>query len=223
MPVSCYLVVHPKGTLIFDTGLGDRLIGLPPYLAKRGTMTQVVLKTLRSQLTEIGYVPETISYLALSHMHFDHVGNANDFVGPATTWLVTEGRARGNVRRQRRSADDQSFVRRTEDYKSQLLDGDHDLFGDGSVVIVSTPGHTVGHQALFLNLPKTGPIVISGDLYHYASERTLNRMPDRERAAGTPESRTKVDALLKQRSAALWIGHDFTEFAKLKKSPEYYQ
>ena len=51
-------------------------------------MSQVVLKTLSSQMAEVGYTPDQIKYLVLSHMHFDHVGNANDFAGPATTWLV---------------------------------------------------------------------------------------------------------------------------------------
>jgi len=97
------------------------------------------------------------------------------------------------------------------------------VFGDGTVVIKSTPGHTVGHQVLFVKLPKTGPIVLSGDLYHYSGERTLNRMPDREKTAGTPESRSKIEALVKETGAQLWIGHDIVGFAKLKKSPEYYE
>jgi len=90
------------------------------------------------------------------------------------------------------------------------------------VVIKSTPGHTVGHQVLFVKLPKTGPIVLSGDLYHYPGERTLNRMPDREKTAGTPESRAKIEALVRESGAQLWIGHDIQTFATLKKSPEYY-
>ena len=89
-------------------------------------------------------------------------------------------------------------------------------------MIKSTPGHTVGHQVLFVKLPKTGPIVLSGDLYHYPGERTLNRMPDREKTAGTPESRAKIEALVKETGAQLWIGHDIAGFGKLKKSPEYY-
>ena len=106
---------------------------------------------------------------------------------------------------------------------TRLLNGDHDVFGDGTVVIKATPGHTVGHQVLFLKLPKTGPIVLSGDLYHYPAERTLGRMPDREKTAGTAESRAKVEALLKETGAQLWVGHDIVGFAKLKKSPEYYE
>ena len=224
MSVPCFLVVHANGALIFDTGLGDKLVGRPPYLTKRGaSMSQVVLKTLSSQMAEVGYAPDKIKYLVLSHMHFDHVGNANDFAGPATTWLVQK------VERDAMFGDNVPPQAINPDYaalknaKTQLLNGDHDVFGDGTVVIESTPGHTVGHQVLFVKLPKTGPVVLSGDLYHYPGERTLNRMPDREKTAGTPESRARVEALVKETGAQLWIGHDIAGFAKLKKSPEYYE
>jgi N-acyl homoserine lactone hydrolase len=223
MSVSCFLVAHPGGALIFDTGLGDKLVGRPPYLTRRGaTTSQVVLKTLSGQLAEVGYAPDRIRYLVLSHMHFDHVGNANDFAGPSTTWLVQK------VERDAMFGDTVQPQAINPDYlalknaKTQLLNGDHDVFGDGTVVIKSTPGHTVGHQVLFVKLPTTGPVVLSGDLYHYPGERTLNRMPDREKTAGTPESRAKIDALVKETGAQLWIGHDIAGFAKLKKSPEYY-
>jgi glyoxylase-like metal-dependent hydrolase (beta-lactamase superfamily II) len=223
MSVACFLVVHPQGALLFDTGLGDKLVGRPPYLTRRGpTTSQVVLKTLSGQLAEIGYTPDKVRYLALSHMHFDHVGNANDFAGPATTWLVQK------VERDAMFGENVAAAAINPDYaalrnaKTELLAGDRDVFGDGTVVIKSTPGHTVGHQVLFVKLPKTGVVVLSGDLYHYPGERTLNRMPDREKTAGTPESRAKIEALIRDNGAQLWIGHDIQTFATLKKSPEYY-
>jgi N-acyl homoserine lactone hydrolase len=224
MSVPCFLVVHPSGTLIFDTGLGDKLVGRPPYLTRRGaSMSQVVLKTLSSQMAEVGYAPDQIKYLVLSHMHFDHVGNANDFAGPATTWLVQ------SVERDAMFGDQVAATAINPDYaalrhaRTQLLTGDHDVFGDGTVVVKSTPGHTVGHQVLVVKLAKTGTVVLSGDLYHYPQERTLNRMPDREKTAGTPQSRATIEALVKAAGAQLWIGHDIVTFATLKKSPEYYE
>lgn len=223
MPVSCYLVVHPKGTLIFDTGLGDKLAGRPPYLTRRGTMNQVVVQTMSSQLAEIGYAPEKITYLVLSHMHFDHVGNANAFAGAGTTWLVQKAEREamfGDAVPQESINPDYAALKNA---KTRLLEGDHDVFGDGSVAVVSAPGHTVGHQVLFVRLPKTGPLVLSGDLYHYPGERTLKRMPAREQQAGTPASRDKIETLIEQTGAQLWIGHDMAGFAKLKKSPEYYE
>ena len=223
MPVSCYLVVHPKGSLIFDTGLGDKLVGRPPYLTRRGTMNQVVLETMRSQLAEIGYTPGQITYLVLSHMHFDHVGNANDFAGSGTTWLVQKAEREamfGDAVPPEAINPDYAALKNA---RTRLLDGDHDVFGDGSVIVLSAPGHTVGHQVLFVRLPKMGPLILSGDLYHYPGERTLKRMPTREQQAGTPESRAKVEALIQQTGAQLWIGHDIAGFARLKKSPEYYE
>jgi glyoxylase-like metal-dependent hydrolase (beta-lactamase superfamily II) len=224
MSVACFLVVHPQGAVLFDTGLGDKLVGRPPYLTRRGpAMSQVVLKTLSGQLAEIGFTPEKVRYLVLSHMHFDHVGNANDFAGPSTTWLVQK------VERDAMFGENVAPAAINPDYamlrnaKTELLTGDRDVFGDGTVVIKSTPGHTVGHQVLFVKLPKSGPVVLSGDLYHDPGERTLNRMPDREKTAGTPESRAAIETLVREIGAQLWIGHDIQTFAKLKKSPEYYE
>jgi len=223
MSVACFLVVHPQGALLFDTGLGDKLVGRPPYLTRRGgSMSQVVLKTLSGQMAEVGFTPDKVRYLVLSHMHFDHVGNANDFAGPATTWLVQK------IERDAMFGENVAPAAINPDYaalrnaKTELLAGDRDVFGDGTVVIKSTPGHTVGHQVLFVKLPKTGPVVLSGDLYHYPGERTLNRMPDREKTAGTPESRAKIETLVRETGAKLWIGHDIQTFSTLKKSPEYY-
>jgi glyoxylase-like metal-dependent hydrolase (beta-lactamase superfamily II) len=103
------------------------------------------------------------------------------------------------------------------------LTGDYDVFGDGTVVIKSTPGRTPGHQCLFLKLGKTGPVVLSGDLYHYPAERTYGKMPPEEAAAGvTAASRAAMDQFLKQTGATLWIQHDLIVWRTLKKSPDYY-
>jgi len=100
---------------------------------------------------------------------------------------------------------------------------DHDVFGDGTVVIKFTPGHTPGHQSLFLKFAKTGPVVLSGDLYHYPEERTTGRFPtfefDKEQSG---KSRAMVDQFLKKTGAQLWIEHDLATNQKLKMSPGYY-
>lgn len=88
MPVTCYLVMHPKGVLLFDTGLSDRLIGRPVYENAIDGYGQIVTKTLLSQLADIGVAPSDINYLALSHSHFDHVGNISEF--PSATWLTSK-------------------------------------------------------------------------------------------------------------------------------------
>jgi glyoxylase-like metal-dependent hydrolase (beta-lactamase superfamily II) len=105
-----------------------------------------------------------------------------------------------------------------------LKEDEHDVFGDGTVVIKSAPGHTPGHQVLYLKLAKTGGVMLSGDLYHYPEERVLDRVPtfefDPER---TRASRVAIDAFLKKAGAQLWIQHDFNGNARLRKSPEFYE
>ena len=101
---------------------------------------------------------------------------------------------------------------------------DYDVFGDGTVVLKLTPGHTPGHQVLFVKLARTGPVVVSGDLYHYPEERVLNRIPtfDADQRQ-TAVSRAALDVFLKKAGAQLWIQHDFSANAKLKKAPNYYE
>ena len=138
LSVPCYLIEHPDGTLLWDAGLSDSLAEGSPHTQANGTVTTVTA-TLRAQLEELGYQPADITYLALSHLHYDHAGNANDFV--ASTWLVQRpeheaafGDAQGFF--------DRALYAELENSETMLLDGDHDVFGDGTVVIKSAPGHT---------------------------------------------------------------------------------
>ena len=103
-----------------------------------------------------------------------------------------------------------------------LTNADYDVFGDATVVIKSAPGHTPGHQVLALKLPKTGPVLIAGDLWHYAEERTASRPPqDEANKEQTMASRAAMEAYLKQSGAQLWIEHDPATFRRLKKAPDY--
>jgi glyoxylase-like metal-dependent hydrolase (beta-lactamase superfamily II) len=225
MPVPAFLIVHPKGTLLWDTGLGDHLIGRPSSERQRRTMVQVVTKALNGQLIAIGYTPGKITYLGLSHMHFDHVGNANDY--SSATWIVQKAE-RDSVWGPEplpAFADPASTAAfaRLKDSRTREVAGDHDVFGDGTVIIKSTPGHTPGHQSLFVKLPRTGPIVLSGDLYHHQAERTLKKMPALEAAAGvTAKSRARLEAFITATGAKLWIQHDPAMWSTLKKAPAFY-
>jgi glyoxylase-like metal-dependent hydrolase (beta-lactamase superfamily II) len=101
---------------------------------------------------------------------------------------------------------------------------DHDVFGDGTVVMKLAKGHTPGHQVLYVKLAKTGGVVLSGDLYHYPEERTLNRLPTFEfNVDQTRESRAALDAFLKKSGAQLWIQHDLAAMARTRKAPAYYE
>src|SRR5579871_4131077 len=195
MGVTCYLVVHPKGMLIFDTGLNDRLVGRPLYENVLEGYAQIKLNTLSGQLADIGVAPARIDYLVLSHYHWDHIGNAGDFA--ASTWLVYKGDRDRMFEKEARAYPWFNQYSALERSKTILLSGDHDVFGDGSVVVIATPGHTEGHCSLLVRLKNTGPVVLSGDLYHYAEERDLNRMPPEEKSTGTAQSRRKVEDLLR--------------------------
>jgi glyoxylase-like metal-dependent hydrolase (beta-lactamase superfamily II) len=104
-----------------------------------------------------------------------------------------------------------------------LNNEDHDVFGDGTVVIKTAPGHTPGHQMLFLKLKNFGPLLLAGDLYHLPEERTLDRVPTFDfDAAMTRQTRKQVEEFLRQSGAKLWIQHDAPTYAGLKKPPQYY-
>src|SRR5256885_2243658 len=155
MSVACYLVAHPRGTLLWDAGT------IPDELIKPGGATVVratVHKTLSGQLAEIGYKPADITYLALSHYHYDHSANANQFAG--STWLV-QGPERAAMFPDSPPANpiDPGVTAKfsaLKNSKTTILNGDHDQFGDGSVVSLSTPGHTPGHHPQFRRPSKVG-------------------------------------------------------------------
>ena len=229
MSVACYLVVHPRGTLIWDTGAVPDLEVRSENQRTRhrivltiGERYVTIAKSLKSQLGAAGYAPGDMTHLALSHYHYDHTANANEFV--SATWLVRQverdamfaekppdivQRATFNALR-----NSKTIVIKTDDY---------DVFRDGSVVIKWAPGHTPGHQMLFVKLARTGPVLLSGDLYHYPEERTLARVPTFEVDPDqTRRTRTAIEAFLKKSRAQLWIQHDFAANAALKKGPACY-
>lgn len=223
MSVPCFLVAHPKGTMMWDVGVvpdsdfkGD---GSP---VKQGFIE--VAKPLKPQLEALGYEPQDIEYLSFSHYHIDHTANANMFA--ASTWLVEQ------AERDIMFSDKPAPVRAEKNFsalkdaKTKIIpaDADYDVFGDGTVIIKPAQGHTPGHQVLFLKLPKTGPVLVAGDLYHYNEERNTDHVPNFEyNKEQSLANRAKIEAFLKQSHAQLWIEHDYTANAKLKKSPAYYE
>ncbi len=220
MGVTCYLVMHPKGMLLYDTGLNDRLVGRPLYENVLDGYGQIKFNTLSGQLADIGVTPANIDYLVLSHYHWDHIGNAGDFAG--STWLVYQGDRDHMFAAEARAQAWFNQYSALERSKTRVLSGDYDVFGDGTVVVLATPGHTEGHCSLLVRLKNTGPVVLSGDLYHYPEEHALGRMPDEEKTTGTVESRKKIEELLRRTGAQLWIGHSMEFFRTVRKSPSWY-
>jgi N-acyl homoserine lactone hydrolase len=222
MALPCYLVAHPKGTLIWDVG------AVPDSSFKPGGGPATLRyasapKALTVQLAEIGYAPADITYLSFSHFHWDHIGNANVFA--TATWLVRQLERDVMFSDPPSPRTEPAHYSALKNSKTVIVTKDeHDVFGDGTVVIKSTPGHSPDHLVLFLKLAKTGPILLSGDLYHYPEERALNRVPTTEfNVAQTVASRAAVEAFLKKTGAQLWIQHDFTANARLQKAPAFYE
>jgi N-acyl homoserine lactone hydrolase len=223
MVTPCFLIAHPRGTLMWDTGeITDSAFkdGVSPQKLNNYTVDRPLLP----QLAAIGYTPADITYLALSHYHGDHVANASHFA--KSTWIVQKGdrdailapRAAGS------RVPDPKFFEGLADAKAIVLNGeDRDVFGDGTVVIKSSPGHTPGHQSLFLKLANTGNVLLSGDLYHYPEEITYKKVPNFDTdGAQTAKSREKIEEFVKANHAQLWIQHDYTSGIKRKIAPAFY-
>lgn len=220
--VTSNLIVHPDGILLWEAGaVPDHELPADGSVYNEGA--SVVSKSLTSQLAEIGYTRDDIDFFAMSHLHSDHNGNANEFAG--ARWIVQKADrdmmfAGAPVRIM-----DASQFSELEHADTILLDNeDYDVFGDGSVRIISAPGHTPGHQVLLVNLDDYGPVLLAGDLYHYPEEITTGRFPTFEFDPSTSAiSRQKVQTLLQETGAEMWIGHDKTTHAKLKFAPAFYE
>jgi glyoxylase-like metal-dependent hydrolase (beta-lactamase superfamily II) len=217
--VVSYLIVHPKGTLMFDAGLFRDAA----FVGKSGPVVQgnsSASRPLLPQLAAVGYRPADVTYFALSHYHGDHTANASAFAG--STWIVQRLERESMFSDKTEIIDRENFSA-LKTAKAKVLDNeDLDVFGDGTVVVKSAPGHTPGHQVVFVKLAKRGPVVLAGDLYHYPEERATGRTPTFEfDRAQTLATRAKIDAFAKQTGAELWIEHDVPTHAKLPFAPAY--
>lgn len=220
MTVLTFLIVHPDGVLLWDTGLADRYAGRGPVVADNRGVKFLKNTTLMKQLAEIGYTPEMITHLTHSHAHLDHTGNSNAFAQTAV-WLVAE---------EERAAmfDSNPPPLGFEDYEqlrtaNTVLVGDnHDVFGDGTVVIKRAVGHTPGHSVLQVNLANSGPVILGGDLWHYPEELMLDVMPKAEETRGTPEARANIIALAKDLKAPIWTTHDREIYQNITRSPAFF-
>ena len=221
---SCYLIRHGKDLLLWESGVSDAIAAMPDGLTVgNGMLTLHVRKTLRSQLHELGIAPSQITQLGFSHFHGDHVGNANLFTS-ATLYVQRPEYEAAFGPDPGKFGYNPAFFNRLRDSNIVQLDGDHDLFGDGSVMILSTPGHTPGHQSLLVRLPKTGPVLLSGDAVHFRENWDNRRVParnfDKEQSLASMQ---KLADILEREHAQLWINHDKAQTDTLKHAPEFYE
>jgi N-acyl homoserine lactone hydrolase len=213
---NCYLLKHSQGWMLWDTGLADAIAAMPdgqkPADPKATHWFRP--KTLASQLEALGVKPSDIKFVAVSHTHPDHIGNVEMF--PQAMLYVQKAEydwpGANNAPRFK------------PEHSVTKLEGDKDIFGDGSVTILSTPGHTPGHQSLLVKLPKTGALLLSGDAVHFKSNWDNRGVPvGNTGQEQTKTSMEKVAGILAKEKATLWINHDKAQRDTLKMAPEFYE
>jgi N-acyl homoserine lactone hydrolase len=224
---TCWLIKHGSEWLLWDTGVPEAALNDP-----RGwsTLPKLIVyyleKTLTDQLAKIGLKPHDISRVAISHTHGDHIGNVGLFPNSAIllqraeySWITSGDGPNDNV--------DQLMALARKllgtPKNLQLIDGDTDVFGDGSVILVSTPGHTPGSQSLLVQLKNSGFIILSGDVVHLEENFEKNRVPSLNTdKAESIASMEKIRQMIATYKATLFINHDKKQTDRLKLLPEFY-
>ncbi len=212
---NCYLIRHTQGWLLWDTGVTDAIAAMPEGQAPADPrMTHWRRpKTLASQLDQLAVKPSDIKFLAISHTHPDHIGNVGLF--PTSMLLVQKAEYDWPT--------PLNIGRFKPEHPATKLEGDHDVFGDGSVIIIATPGHTPGHQSLLVKLPKTGAVLLTGDAVHFKDNWDNRGVPainfDKDK---TLASMQRIADVLTKEKAQLWINHDKMQRDGQKMAPDYY-
>jgi N-acyl homoserine lactone hydrolase len=216
----CFLIHHPKGWLLWDTGLGDNFAATKGGVDVMPGLHVTVPITLIEQLRSLSLTPKDVNYIAFSHFHFDHTGNANEF--PDSVWIINKQELAAALSPTPPPAEVPDTFSGYKTAKTQMIDGDYDVFGDGTVRILKAPGHTPGHQALELKLQKTGTVILSGDLYHLRANREFARVPGLNwNRADTLASMDRIEKIAKNTKARVVVQHDPQDFQALPKFPAY--
>jgi len=224
---TCWLVKHRSEWLLWDTGVPESALNDP-----RGwsTLPKLIVyhldRTLTDQLAEIGLKPDDIAHVAISHTHGDHIGNVGLF--PNSTilmqraeydWIHSSDGPNDNVNQLMALA--RKLLGTPKNLR--LIDGDTDVFGDGSVVLVSTPGHTPGSQSLLVHLKNSGFIILSGDVVHLEGNFRRDIVPSlNTNKAESIASMEKIRRMIATYKATLFINHDKRQTDNLKLLPAFY-
>jgi glyoxylase-like metal-dependent hydrolase (beta-lactamase superfamily II) len=205
---SCYVIKHGDDYLVWDTG------------HKPGSNPNAPKVALLEQLAQLNIKPEQVKFVGISHFHADHTGQLGSL--PNATLLIGEREwaaltsptpmAGANV------AGFAPWISGGSKVEPQA--GDKDVFGDGSVTILRTPGHTPGHQALLVRLKEKGPVILSGDAAHFHENYENNGVPsanyDRAQTLASLERLKEIEKNLK---ATVIIQHDPRDIDKLPAFP----
>lgn len=218
---SCYLIRHGDQTMIWDTGLPVALKGVA--LSGTGDMSATVVRTLEEQLADLGIKPDDIDFVGISHFHFDHIGqldafpNATLLIGKGDWDLVSAPKPDPRIN----TAPFKHWLKDSKPGKSDPVDGDMDVFKDGSVTMLNMPGHTPGHHSLLVRLKNKGPVLLTGDLAHFTENYQGNGVPgfntDRADTLASLDRFKKLAANLK---ATVIIQHEPSDVKKLPAFPK---
>ena len=216
----CFLIHHPKGWLLWDTGFADSMVA-PATAAQSGTRLYRS-QSLVSQLKMLNLSPANITYLGFSHLHFDHSGNANLFLD--STWLLQKKELEFATSKPTPFGVDPSTFSEYSKAKLNLLAGDFDVFGDGTVKILAAPGHTPGHQILLVKLSQKGYVLLAGDVYQREQSRKDRLVPSYNSSrAETLASMDRIEKLSRNLHATVIVQHAPEDFSLLPKFPEFWQ
>lgn len=219
----CYLIEHDAGRLLWDAGLPPAFAEGDGWVLDESGAEHRLDAPISAQLDVLGLTPADIDKLAFSHFHYDHVGDANAFLGAE---LLVAEREHALAFSDDPSAAffDPAFYGALRDTPTTFIGSDHDVFGDGRVRIIGAPGHTPGHQVLLLDLRETGPVLLSGDLYHFAASRELQAVPHfNTDVLASRSSMARIERLLEETGASLWIQHDLAFHENLAHAPRYHE
>lgn len=216
IPVPSFLIVHPKGRLLFDTGIECNAASDPAGLlgeriARIYRLTGSPSENVIAQLALHGLAPEDITHVVTSHLHFDHCGCNKLF--PRARVLVQR------VEMDAARAPDSRYDRRLWDQPLdyQLVDGEHDVFGDGTVVLVPTPGHTAGHQSLVVQVSRDRRYVLTADACYSKEHMDRQVLPSVVWNAATMlESMAKLRRLGGQAGTRVLYGHDPAQWVEVE-------
>ena len=214
---SCFLIRHGEELLLWDAGLPATLLGKP---IDKQAISPTITIDLPTQLARIGLSPNDVGRLAISHYHFDHVGQAAVF--PHATLLLGASDWAA-LQSKQGPTDDETYLLApwlTGKLKVDPVEGDRDVFGDGSVVMLAMPGHTPGSSALLVRLPETGPVILSGDVVHLEAQWSRSAIPSwNSQRADSLASMDRLRKLAANIGATIIIQHDPADISKLATFP----
>ncbi len=234
--ISAYahLIKHGDTWMMFDTSTNDIIATMPNGFLQGGVnairWTKTPAQTMTAQLKMVGITPNDIKLIGISHNHPDHTGNITLFKNSIVLIQRLEyeqAMAKGGSPAGPPNMPGEVFER---NHPVSLLDGDYDVFGDGSVILFFTAGHTLGHQVCLVRLKNTGYVLLSGDAVHFRSNLDTRRIPRIEGATdenqwlwSVPLAFERVAALISYYKAQLWVHHDIEDYKDRKFAPQYYE